>query len=263
MGTTAKIVESSKSVKDHDYIEINNIANTTTPPPRLTIAEEDLISQISSVLGEVAVPRVTTSSNNGVITLDTTPLTTQTRTNVNGPKQLLSEVVAVPRVVTSSNNNVVTLDKALITSANRNININDPTQISQQPCLDTPDILQEFIDFEMAALGSSQQTSSTSCVNDAETESAQLSQYLLSPCSPPLSSRASSPVTKEQILEFLKDNQPVSPSAGSSIGGSESGYDSMTSPRSSVSFETSSIGSPDVVEDFDMDSFVQLFPSLM
>merc|ERR1712126_248007 len=121
---------------------------------------------------------------------------------------------------------------------------------------DTPDILQEFIDFEIAALESSQQDSSTSCVNDTETEAAQLSQYLLSPCPPPLSSRASSPVTKEQILEFLKDNQPLSPSAGSSIGGSESGYDSMTS-------QTSSIGSPGVGEDLDMDSFIQLFPSLM
>lgn len=253
-------MESSKSVKAHDYIEIDDIVNTT---PRYTAAEEDLISQISSVLGEVAVPRVATSSNDGVITLDATPLTTPAKSNINGPTPFLREV-AVPRVATSFNNDVVTLDKAPITSVKKIINADGPTQISvSQPCLDTPDILQEFIDFEMAALGSSQQTSSTSCVNDTETESAQLSQYLLSPCPPPLSSRASSPVTKEQILEFLKDNQPLSPSAGSSIGGSESGYDSMTSPRSSVSFETSSVGSPDAVEDFDLDSFVQLFPSLM
>jgi len=252
-------MESSKSVKDPSYIEIDNIVNTT---PRYTAAEEDLISQISSVLGEVAVPREAISSNDDVITFDATPLTTHSKSNVNGPTPLLRDV-AVPRVASLSNN-VVTLDKAPITSVKRTINAERPTQISiSQPCLDTPDILQEFIDFEMAAQGSSQQTSSTSCVNDTETESAQLSQYLLSPCPPPLSSRASSPVTKEQILEFLKDNQPLSPSAGSSIGGSESGYDSMTSPRSSGSFETSSVGSPDAVEDFDLDSFVQLFPSLM
>lgn len=257
MGTTAKLMESGKSLKDPSYIEIDNIANT----PRLTLAEEDLMTQISSVLGEVAVPRVVAPSNNGVITLDTTPFNTPTKSNVSGPTHLLREV-AVPRVATSSSNNVVTLDKAPLTSAKRTIITNVPAQISQ-PCLDTPDILQELFDFEMTALGSSQQTSSTSCVNDTKTETAQLSQYLLSPCPPPLSSRASSPVTKEQILEFLKDNQPLSPSDGSSVGGSESGYDSMTSPRSSVSFETSSVGSPDVVEDFDMDSFVQLFPSLM
>jgi len=242
-------MESSKSVKEHDYIEINNISNT----PKLTTAEEDLISQISNVLGEVAVPTVATSSNNGVITLDATPPTTSSKRNIYGPLKF------VPRADTSFNNGAVTLDKAPINTAKGNINA---THLSQ-PCLETPDILQELIDFEITALESSQQTSSTSCVNDTETDSAQLSQYLLSPCPPPLSSRASSPVTKEQILEFLKDNQPLSPSSGSSVGGSESGYDSMTSPRSSGSFETSSIGSPDVVEDFDMDTFVQLFPSLM
>jgi len=250
-------MESSKGVKDQGYIEINNMTQT----PQLTTAEQELISQISNVLDEAAVPRVTTSSSNGVITLNSAPSTTPMKSNVNGSSHLL-RTVAVPRVVTSFNNDVVTLDKAPITSSKITTNANGPTQIGQ-PCLDTPDILQEFIDFEIAALESTQQNSSTSCVSDTETESAQLSQYLLSPCSPPLSSRASSPVTKEQILEFLKDNQPLSPSAGSSLGGSESGYDSMTSPRSSGSFETSSIGSPDVGEDLDMDSFIQLFPSLM
>jgi len=257
VGTTAKIMESSKIVKGQEYIEIDNTVKT----PRLTTAEEELISQISSVLGDVAVPRVATSLNNGVITLNATPSATPLKSNFNGPTHLSREV-AVPRVATSFNNDVATLDKAPITSTKRTINVEGPAQISQ-PGLDTPDILQEFIDFEIAALESSQQDSSTSCVNDTETEAAQLSQYLLSPCPPPLSSRASSPVTKEQILEFLKDNQPLSPSAGSSIGGSESGYDSMTSPRSSGSFETSSIGSPGVGEDLDMDSFIQLFPSLM
>lgn len=245
-------MESSKSVKEHDYIEIDNISNT----PRLTTAEEELISQISNVLEEAAVPRVATSSNNGVITLDATPSTTSSKRYLNAPLKF------VPRAATSFNNNVVTLDKAPINTTKGNINANDATHLSQS-CLETPDILQELIDFEITALDSSQQTSSTSCVNDIEADSAQLSQYLLSPCPPPLSSRASSPVTKEQILEFLKDNQPLSPSSGSSVGGSESGYDSITSPRSFGSFETSSIGSPDVVEDLDMDSFVQLFPSLM
>jgi len=225
VGTTAEVVESSKSVMDHDYIEIDNITNTTN----LSTMEEDFITQLTSVLGDVAAPRVVTSSNDGIITLDEAPITT----------------------------------------APSSLNINVQTQASQQ-CPDTPDILQEFIDFEMAAQQSSQQTtgcvhtsqqsSSISCSNNTETESTQLPPYLLSPLPP--SSRAPSPITKDQILDFLQD-KPLSPGAGSSVGGSESGYDSMTSPRSSGSYESCSLGSPDVSEEFDMESFVQLFPSLM
>jgi len=199
---------------DHDYIEIDNIINTN-----LTSAEEDLITELKSALGKVAVPRVVTSSNDGVTTLDT----------------------------------------ADITSATRTINVNNPTP--SQQCLDTPDILQEFIDFEMAAQQSSQQTSRTSDSQSSETEATQLQSYLMSPLPLP-SSRAPSPLTKNQVLDFLQD-KPLSPSADSSVGGSESGYDSMTSPRSLGSYETCSLGSPDVVEEFDMESFVQLFPSLI
>jgi len=201
---------------EHNYIEIDNIINTTN----LTLAEENLITELKSALGGVAVPRVVKSSNHGVITLDTAAATTASRT-----------VIA-----------------------------NNQTQASQQ-CLDTPDILQEFIDFEMAAQESLQQTSSTSEFNNSETEPTQLHSYLQSPL-PLASSRAPSPITKDQILDFLQD-KPLSPSAGSSVGGSESGYDSMTSPRSLGTYETCSLGSPDVSEDFDMESFVQLFPSLM
>merc|ERR1711915_393509 len=228
--------------------------------PRYTAAEEDLISQISSVLGEVAVPREAISSNDDVITFDATPLTTHSKSNVNGPTPLLRDV-AVPRVASLSNN-VVTLDKAPITSVKRTINAERPTQISiSQPCLDTPDILQEFIDFEMAAQQSSQQSSNSSGSNNTEIESTKLTSFLLSPLPSP-SARAPSPITKEQILDFLQD-KPLSPSAGSSVGGSESGYDSVTSPKSSASYESCSLGSPDVTGEFDMESFVQLFPSLM
>jgi len=198
---------------DHDYIEIDNIINTTN----LTIAEKDLITEIESALGEVAVPRVVTSTNGGV----TTPGTA---------------AVTIP------------------------INTNIQTQSSQQS-LETPDILQEFIDFEMAAQQSKQPTSSTSDSNNSETESNQVHSYLMLPL-PQSSSRAPSPITKDQILDFLQD-KPLSPSAGSSVGESESGYDSVTSPRSLGSYDSCSLGSPDVAEDFDMDSFVQLFPSLM
>merc|ERR1712179_212223 len=216
VGTSTDIMESSKSIMEHNYIEIDNIINTTN----LTLAEENLITELKSALGSVAVPRVMKSSNNGVITLDTAAATTATRTPI----------------------------------------ANNQTQASQQ-CLDTPDILQEFIDFEMAAQESLQRTSSTSEFNNSETEPTQLHSYLQSPLPLP-SSRAASPITKDQILDFLQD-KPLSPSAGSSVGGSESGYDSMTSPRSLGTYETCSLGSPDVSEDFDMESFVQLFPSLM
>merc|ERR1712106_1048117 len=216
VGPSTDIMESSKSIMEHNYIEIDNIINTTN----LTLAEENLITELKTALGGVAVPRVMKSSNHGVITLDTAAATTATRT-----------IIA-----------------------------NNQTQPSQQ-CLDTPDILQEFIDFEMAAQESLQQTSSTSDFNNSETEPTQLHSYLQSPLPLP-SSRAASPITKDQILDFLQD-KPLSPSAGSSVGGSESGYDSMTSPRSLGTYETCSLGSPDFSEDFDTESFVQLFPSLM
>jgi len=177
-------------------------------------------------------------------------------------KDLITEIesaldeVAVPRVVTSTNGGVTTPGTTAVTIP---INANNQKQSSHQS-LDTPDILREFIDFELAAQQSSPQISSTSDSN-VKAETNQLHSYLMSPI-PQSSSRAPSPITKDQILDFLQD-KPLSPSAGSSVGGSESGYDSMTSPRSLGSYDSCSLGSPDVTEDFDMDSFVQLFPSLM
>merc|ERR1712002_449486 len=90
--------------------------------------------------------------------------------------------------------------------------------------------------------------------------------------------RASSPISKEQILDFLMDKTRT-PSPGS-----ESGYESVMSPSSigspeasymntsigspDASFMDASIGSPEAKYDsnsnmeLDMESFNELFPSL-
>lgn len=126
---------------------------------------------------------------------------------------------------------------------------------SQQTEVGTPDILKELLDFnwlenDMTENSGTNQTLSVNAVK----ETAQ--------------PRAVSPISKEQILDFLQDKMP-SPSHYS-IAGSESGYESVTSPRSLGSPEMVDLTSPRPVEspepldhtmDID-DSFNELFPSL-
>lgn len=124
----------------------------------------------------------------------------------------------------------------------------------------TPDILKELLDFGWFE-------------SNAETqeENQGASQLNTAPVKEDLQStneRAASPITKEQILDFLQDKM-LSPSHGSSTE-SESGYDSITSPRSLGSPETIDLTSPrplgspeplDQAMELD-DSFNELFPSL-
>ncbi|XP_068224476.1 LOW QUALITY PROTEIN: X-box-binding protein 1-like [Palaemon carinicauda] len=122
----------------------------------------------------------------------------------------------------------------------------------------TPDILKDFLDFQsMSTTGNN--------MNVCQ--------------SPQINVRAPSPISKAQILDFLKDIVTI-PSPGSS-GSSESGYESVLSPKSEASFENngshdyldelvespvSMVQSPAVSEDcesnLDIESFNELFPSL-
>lgn len=136
----------------------------------------------------------------------------------------------------------------------------------QEPA--TPDILKDFLDFQNINT-----TPATNKVNVGQN---------------PLSVRAPSPISKAQILDFLQDIAAI-PSPGSS-GSSESGYDSASSPKSEVSFDSSgdyldelvdspvpvartSVNSPvpmvrspasseDCESSLDIESFSELFPSL-
>ncbi|XP_047488432.1 LOW QUALITY PROTEIN: uncharacterized protein LOC125038859 [Penaeus chinensis] len=126
--------------------------------------------------------------------------------------------------------------------------------------LATPDILKELLDgwFESnieaqeVSQGASQELNTTPVKEDLQ----------------PTNERATSPITKEQILDFLQDKMQ-SPSHGSSTE-SESGYDSVTSPRSLGSPEMIDLTSPRPLgspEPLDQgmeldDSFSELFPSL-
>ena len=118
---------------------------------------------------------------------------------------------------------------------------------SQDPA--TPDILKDFLDF--------QSMNSTPASNRIDVNQNQLSV------------RAPSPISKAQILDFLQDIVTI-PSPGSS-GGSESGYESASSPKSEylddlVGSPVSAARSPAVSEDcesnLDIESFNELFPSL-
>lgn len=110
------------------------------------------------------------------------------------------------------------------------------------------EVLKDFLDFEKIA--------SISVTKGNET----------CPRTQSHSTRAPSPISKEQILDFLQDK--LTSSSPESLLGSESGYESITSPQSLESFDVLSPQSlqsdefEDHSMDFDIDSFNELFPSL-
>lgn len=115
----------------------------------------------------------------------------------------------------------------------------------------TPDILKDFLDFDSLA-------NVTIATNDNEKcQGTQQSPY-----------SAPSPISKEQILEFLQDK--VNSCSSESLLDSESGYGSISSPQSLRSqdevLSPQSLPSSDEFEghsmDLDIDSFTELFPSL-
>lgn len=122
------------------------------------------------------------------------------------------------------------------------ISIADIVQPSQD--LATPDILKELLDFQGFENVTPVMNDGTEFLNPTTT---------VKESSPSSMERAVSPISKEQILSFLQDKvHSPSPSVGS-----ESGYDSVRSP--------SSLGSPDSTDhsmELDMDTFSELFPSL-
>lgn len=121
------------------------------------------------------------------------------------------------------------------------ISIADIVQPSQD--LATPDILKELLDFQGFENVRPVMSDGSEFLNPTTVKGS----------SPSCSERAVSPISKEQILDFLQDKvHSPSPSVGS-----ESGYDSVRSP--------SSLGSPESTDhsmELDMDSFNELFPSL-
>lgn len=136
------------------------------------------------------------------------------------------------------------------------ISINDTKQDAGE--IATPDILKELLDFNWFEKEMPQMTNSTSVALNTNNTVKGLVQ--------PTSERSVSPISKEQILDFLQDKM-LSPSH-SSTAGSESGYESVNSPRSLGSPEmvgvTSPLESPEMMDhamDID-DSFNELFPSL-
>ncbi|XP_042208170.1 LOW QUALITY PROTEIN: uncharacterized protein LOC121856604 [Homarus americanus] len=125
--------------------------------------------------------------------------------------------------------------------------------VDQAEDIATPDILKDFLDFDI-------KTSAPVTIPVSETSPGRTKQ--------PVTWRAPSPISKEQILDFLQDK--VTSASPASLIGSESGYESLSSPQSLGSTDEvlspQSTGSPDEFEDhsldIDMDSFNELFPSL-
>lgn len=188
VGSTAADVEPKWEVADHDYIKGYQAKESVNE--RLTPAEEDLITQLTSALDEVPSPDVTQVSSDGV---------------------------------------TISIDDLAV----------------QTEALGTPDILKDFLDFEMTA----------NIPNDHDAQFMLDTQSLKEPRHL-VTARAPSPISKEQILDFLQDK--VTSASPESIVGSESGYESVLSPRS--------LGSPEELDhniDIDMDSFTELFPSLL
>lgn len=176
VGTTATIVEPSWDV-DHDY---SSRAHHTKQDPneRLTPAEEDFITQLTSALDEVPDSSV---------------------------KCLSPEKVAESQV---------------------------PKDVS------TPDIVKDFFDFGMdSSIFEDANLPETSVESSKSTKE---------------NSRIHSPISKEQILDYLQD-QVISTSP-QSLFESESGYES-SSPKYFASDDEQNA-------DFDMHSFSELFPAL-
>lgn len=191
VGTTATVLEPSWDI-DHDY---SSRAHHTKQDPneRLTPAEEELITQLTSALDEVP------------------------HSNV---KNMSPE-----RVVESQASKDVT----------------------------TPDIVRDFFDFGMDSNIFEQVNLPITSVKGTEN-------LMESPRGQSLiaenlvdSPRGQSPICKEQIPDYLQDQ--VITTSPQSLSGSESGYESSSSPKYFASDDEQNI-------DFDMHSFSELFPAL-
>lgn len=187
VGSAAALVEPSWDV-DHDYSSrVHHMQQDSSE--RLTPAEEELITQLTSALEEVSNP-------------------------VQGAKDMPTIEVTASETV------------------------KDP--------ISTPDIVQEFFDFGMDAGIFEEEKSPVPCEEMAKSP-------VKTETTKEDGLRISSPVRKDQIMDYLQDQVPgTSPR---SVFGSESGYDSSSSPRYFASDDEQNI-------DFDMDSFSELFPSL-
>lgn len=176
MGTTTTVVEPSWDV-DHDYSSRGHHTKQD-PNDRLTPAEEDFISQLTSALDEVPNSSVKCTSP----------------------------------------------ENAAESQATKDVS--------------TPDIVKDFFDFGMDSSIFQEVSSPVTSTKSSE--------------SPKESPRVQSPISKEQILDYLQD-QVISTSP-QSLFESESGYES-SSPKYFASDDEQNI-------DFDMDSFSELFPAL-
>lgn len=102
--------------------------------------------------------------------------------------------------------------------------------------ISTPDIIRDFFDFGMDVnVAGENELKLENVENEVKDTS---------------NSRVPSPVSKEQILDFLEGKTSGSPSYGS-----ESGYESSLSPRSLGTEEPED-------QRMELDSFIELFPSL-
>lgn len=177
VGSTTTVVEPSWDI-DHDYSSRSHHIKQD-PNERLTPAEEELITQLTSALEEVP------------------------NSNV---KSISSPKVSEP-------------------------------QISND--VSTPDIVKDFFDFGMDSSMFEEVTLPTTSVKDSESSTE--------------IPRGQSPISKEQIMDYLQD-QAITTSP-QSLFGSESGYESSSSPKYFASDDEQNI-------DFDMHSFSELFPAL-
>lgn len=177
VGSTATVVEPSWDV-DHDYSSRGHHTQQD-PDERLTPAEEELITQLTSALDEV--PH--------------------------------SSVKCMPH------------EAAAESQATKDVT--------------TPDIVKDFFDFGMDSSIFEEVNSPVTNVNSTEDHKE--------------IPRIQSPISKEQILDYLQD-QVISTSP-QSLFGSESGYESSSSPKYFASDDEQNM-------DFDMNSFSELFPTL-
>lgn len=179
VGTTATVLEPSWDV-DHDYS--SRVHHTEQEPnERLTPAEEELITQLTSALEEVPNP--------------------------------IQSIRHMPTVAVTESETVKDVS--------------------------TPVIVQEFFDFGM----------DSGIFEEAKSPVSSEENLKILEESP----MVVSPVRKDQLMDYLQDQ--VSSTSPRSVFGSESGYESSSSPRCFASDDEQNI-------DFDMDSFSELFPAL-
>lgn len=177
VGTTTTVLEPSWDV-DHDYS--SRVHHTKQDSnERLTPAEEEFITQLTSALDEVP----------------------------------------------NSNVKCTSLEEAAKSQAAKDVS--------------TPDIVNDIFDFGMDSNIFEVVNASTASVNSSESHKE--------------NARVESPVSKDQILDYLQDQ--VMSTSPQSLFGSESGYESSSSPKYFASDDEQNI-------DFDVHSFSELFPTL-